>query len=62
MMLKWRAEDGSEIFAVGANGRSLCRGAHILADWKSKKYSKSAIGGLSAWKEPIRKSLLVQKD
>jgi len=48
MMLKWRVEAGSGIFAVGASGRSLWRGAHALFDWKSRKYCSSEIGGLSA--------------
>lgn len=37
-----------DLFVVGPKGRSLWIGAQILWAWKSRKYCKSAMGGLSA--------------
>lgn len=48
--LKWRIDDGAALFVTEDSGRSLWMGAQILCDWKSRKYCKSLIGGLSTAK------------
>lgn len=48
--LKWKVDEKGVLgrFVAGPSGRSLWIGAQILCDWKSRKYCKSAIPGLSA--------------